>query len=88
MATRPLIYSPWTPDQEERLKLLAARGASALRAAAALNRPMTSVRIWARKLGVALLGVRAVRRKLASALNSEGDHVWTTVSTSQAATDV
>ena len=39
-------------------------GATALRAAAALKRPTSSVRIRARKLGLSLPGVREVRKKL------------------------
>ena len=72
MARQPLT-SAWTPDQDERLTQLAAQGATALRAAAALKRPLTSVRIRARKLGLSLPGVREVRRKLRSATGGEGD---------------
>lgn len=75
MATRLPITSPWTPEQDELLKQLAAKGVSALRAAAALKRPTASVRIRARKLGLSLPGVREVRRKLASAMRSEGNRV-------------
>jgi GcrA cell cycle regulator len=69
MARQP-VTSPWTPEQDERLRQLAAQGATALRAAAALKRPLTSVRIRARKLGLSLPGVREVRRKLAASLNA------------------
>ena len=68
-------FLTWTKEQDELLKQLAAKGVTALRAAAALKRPTTSVRIRARKLGLSLPGVREVRRKLASAMHSEGDHV-------------
>lgn len=61
---RPPITSPWTPEQDEKPKALAAQGASALRAAAALKRPVSSVRIRARKLGLPLPGVRELRRKI------------------------
>jgi hypothetical protein len=60
---RPPLTSPWTPEQDERLKVLAAQGATATRAAAALKRPILSVRVRARKLGVPLLGPRALRAK-------------------------
>jgi hypothetical protein len=70
---RPPLSSPWSPEQDERLTRLADQGATALRAAAALNRPLQSVRIRARKLGLSLPGVREVRRKLASSMKSEGD---------------
>jgi hypothetical protein len=40
----------WTTSDLERLKLLASQGASAARAAAALNRKIASVRSQARKL--------------------------------------
>lgn len=71
---RPPIYTLWTPEQDQRLTQLAAQGATALRAAAALSRTLMSVRMRARKLGLSLLGVREVRRKLASSLHSEGRH--------------
>jgi hypothetical protein len=73
MARTP-IYVPWSPEQDERLAQLVTQGATALRAAAALKRPLTSVRIRARKLGLSLPGVREVRRKLRSATGGEGDH--------------
>jgi hypothetical protein len=75
MATRPPITSPWTPEQDDLLRQLSAKGATALRAAAALKRPTSSVRIRARKLGIPLPGIRETRRKLRAATSSEGDHV-------------
>lgn len=75
MATRPPLSSPWTPEQDDLLKQLSAKGATALRAAAAMKRPITSVRIRARKLGLSLPGVREVRRKLRIATSGEGRHV-------------
>jgi hypothetical protein len=62
---RPPITSPWTPEQDEKLKALAAKGASAIRAAGALKRTISGVRVRARKLGVAFPTVREIRRKLA-----------------------
>jgi hypothetical protein len=51
----------WTASDLERLRLLASQGASAARAAAALNRKIVSVRYQARKLGMPLATVR-IRR--------------------------
>jgi hypothetical protein len=62
MARRPLT-SPWTPELEEKLKLLAAQGATETRAAAALKRPLSTVRLKARKLGLSILGARALKAK-------------------------
>lgn len=67
---RPPLTSPWTPEQDERLKALAAQGASAIRAAAALKRPVSSVKVRARKLGIDLPGVRAIRKKLATVMQN------------------
>lgn len=61
---RPPITVAWTPEQDERLRLLAAQGASAVKAAGALNRKMSAVQVRARKLGLSLAGVRESRRKL------------------------
>jgi hypothetical protein len=68
---RPLIVSPWTQEQDDRLKQMAARGESVLKAAAALKRNVASVRVRARKLGVALLGAREMRRKIRHAQASQ-----------------
>jgi hypothetical protein len=54
---------PWTASDLERLKLLASQGASAARAAAALDRRITSVRSQARRLGTPFPTVRATRRR-------------------------
>lgn len=61
---RRLIISPWTPEQDDRLKFLSAQGATAIRASAALSKPLTSVKIRARKLGIPLPGVREVKAKI------------------------
>jgi hypothetical protein len=58
------ITSPWTPELDERLTLLAKQGASAIRAAGALNKPISAVRIRARKLGLKLPGVRELKKKI------------------------
>jgi GcrA cell cycle regulator len=56
----------WTPEDDERLKELAAQGASILRAAAALKRSQTVVRQRARKLGCPLPGRAETRKKSAA----------------------
>lgn len=66
MASHPTSLS-WTQEQDEKLRALIASGTSALRAAAALKRGTSSVRIRARKLGVPFPTVREVRRKIAEA---------------------
>ena len=63
MARRP-ITSPWTPEQDERLRLLAEQKATATRASASLNRPMASIRIRARKLGLSFPGIRELKAKI------------------------
>ena len=63
MARRP-ITSPWTPELDERLRALAAQKTTAIRASAALNRPVSSVRIRARKLGLSFPGVREMKARI------------------------
>ena len=70
MARRP-ITSPWTPEQDERLKLLAAQKATATRASAALNKPISSVRIRARKLGLSFPGIREMKAKIRALAEAE-----------------
>ncbi|QUS40674.1 hypothetical protein RPMA_18930 [Tardiphaga alba] len=55
------VVRRWTDEEIEKLKALAAQGASALRCSAALNRSSSSVTKTASKLGVELRGVRAVK---------------------------
>jgi hypothetical protein len=68
---RQLIIRPWSQAEIDRLKDLASQGASTARCAAALNRPMSSVRKLARKLGLPLVNVRQLkavnRRKIEAA---------------------
>jgi hypothetical protein len=68
---RKLITSPWTDEETSRLKQLVMDGASPARCSAALNKPISSVTIRARKLGLPLVGKRAAkanfRAKLADA---------------------
>jgi hypothetical protein len=60
----------WTDEENERLKAFAAQGVSIIRAAAAFNRTMTSVRIQARKIGSPFPPMRAYRKKFADAPSS------------------
>lgn len=62
--------SPWTPEEDERLKDLVAKGASILKAAAALNRTMISVRDHARKLGSPFPSIKEARKKWADSPSS------------------
>jgi GcrA cell cycle regulator len=56
----------WTPEENERLKVMVASGASALRAAAAHKCSMIGVRAQARKLGTPFPTVREVKKRLAA----------------------
>jgi hypothetical protein len=60
---RPTKVS-WTPADLEKLNKLLDDGASAVRAAAALKRKTTAVRMKARELGKSFPTVRATRKKL------------------------
>lgn len=64
--------SPWTPEEDERLKDLVTNGASILKAAAKLNRTMVSVRDHARKLGSPFPPIKEVRKKWADGPSSLG----------------
>ena len=57
----------WTPEENERLKVLVASGVSVLRAAAAHKCSMDGVRAQARKLGTPFPTVREVKKRLAAA---------------------
>ena len=48
----PVRYKIWTEEDAERLKALISSGASAVRASAALKRPLTTVKLKARKMGM------------------------------------
>jgi GcrA cell cycle regulator len=64
-----LLKSPWTEEDNERLKRLAAEGASALRVAAALKRKVSVVRQHARQIGLTLPSIRETRKKLTGSGN-------------------
>lgn len=63
MPRRP-ITSPWTAELDNQLKLLSAQGATAIRASAALSKPLSSVRIRARKLGFRYPGCQKFEPRL------------------------
>lgn len=61
---RRLLAKPWDTEDIARLKELVDSGATALRAAAALGRPVPSVKKKARELGTPLPGLRDVRANM------------------------
>lgn len=61
---RRLLAKPWNTEDVARLKELVGSGATALRAAAALGRPITSVKRKAYDLGLTLASVRKIRADL------------------------
>jgi DNA-binding FadR family transcriptional regulator len=62
--TRRLLAKRWDTEDVAKLKELVGSGASVLRAAAALGRPITSVKRKASDLGISLPSVREVRADL------------------------
>lgn len=62
-----ILKTSWTPDQIERFKKLAASGASAIRLAAAFNRPVAGIRQRARELGIEIKTLRQIRAKMREA---------------------
>jgi hypothetical protein len=66
-----LLKSPWTEEDNERLKRLAAEGASAFRVAAALKRKVSVVRRHAKLIGLTLPSVRETRKKLTGSRNHQ-----------------
>jgi hypothetical protein len=61
---RQLISRAWLADDVDKLRMLHATGSSLMRASAALNRPMASVKKRARELGLHFAGVREIRRDI------------------------
>jgi hypothetical protein len=56
------LNKPWTDKDDSRLKAMAAGGASAIRAAAALHRTLKSIKVRARMLGTSFSSVVSKRR--------------------------
>jgi hypothetical protein len=65
------ILEPWTPQDDERVRVFAAQGASVVRTAAALRRRKVAVQARARKLGCPFPPLRVVRQKWANTPNNE-----------------
>ena len=61
---RPVRYRIWTDEDAERLKALIISGASAVRASAALKRPLTTVKLKARKMGMSFRHDRDLKKEL------------------------
>ena len=59
----PVKIGPWTEEDNERLKAFVANDVSVVRAAAAFNRKLVSVRNQARKLGTPFPPTRERRKK-------------------------
>jgi len=66
------LSRPWTPEDDDRIRSLAAEGASAVRASVALKRNKASVIGRARKLGCPFQTIRAAREKWANT----PDNLW------------
>jgi hypothetical protein len=58
-----LRKTPWTDEENERLRQLATSGASIFRAAAALKRKTSSIRTQARKIGCPFPTIKEIRLK-------------------------
>ena len=58
------IKMNWTAEENERLKALAAKNVSVIRAAAALKRTTISIRTQARKLGTPFPNLKEYRKKV------------------------
>jgi uncharacterized protein (DUF2147 family) len=71
-----LLARPWTVEEDEKLKAFLARGASIIRAAAALKRKKASVRERARKLGCPFPTLAEAKKKWADTPNNEWRDRW------------
>jgi hypothetical protein len=60
----PVRYRIWTEEDAERLKALILSGASAARASAALRRPLTTVKLKAREMGMPFRHDRELKKEL------------------------
>lgn len=58
----PLVR-PWTEAEIEKLRAMAAAGASPIKCAAAMRRNVVAVRRQASRLGIAMPSVRAARKR-------------------------
>jgi hypothetical protein len=58
---RKPITAPWSDEEIIRLRQLISEGASPARCSAALSKPINSITIRARKLGLPLVGKRAAK---------------------------
>lgn len=67
-----LIKSSWKPAEIERLRELAAAGATPFRIAAALNRSILSVRSRARLLGIDIRTITEFRKTIRAAERDAG----------------
>ncbi len=63
----PTLKMHWTPEEEARLKELAAKGYSTFRLAAALNRSFGAIRTKAAHLGVRLPTLKENRDRMRDA---------------------
>jgi hypothetical protein len=62
-----ITKNSWKTEEEDLLRTLAAKGATVMRASAALNRPSGVVSKKARDMGLALVGVRQIRAAMRAA---------------------
>jgi len=60
---RHVTNRTWMPDDERRLKEMCKAGVSAMRAAVALRRSITSIKSRARELGSPYLNERTLKRE-------------------------
>jgi GcrA cell cycle regulator len=65
-----LLVRRWTNEDLLKLKAMAAAGASAMKIAAALRRKVSSVKKYARDLGIELPGMRDVRNNQRSKISA------------------
>ena len=70
MTAQNFRSAAWTDADRDRLRELVVKRASALRAAAAFNRTVTSVRSQARKMGLSFPTIRETRSKWATTANT------------------
>jgi hypothetical protein len=66
------LVRPWTAEDDERLKTLAAQGVSIIKASAVLKRKIARVRTRARATGCAFQPLRFARKKWADTPDEVG----------------